>query len=99
MHNPDQYYIEQSQLADTLTTLIGTKEWAVFKAEVLDKLYLSAFDSFQKADAGESLRIIQIQQQAVAINNIENRINALIREGDLARDTLTKLNLEGETYE
>ena len=98
MHNQEQYYIDQSQIGDTLTELLTTNGWAVFKAEVLDKLYLSAFDSFLEAESGDTIGIIQIQQKAVAINEIEKRVNALIREGGLARTNLTRLT-EEETYE
>ena len=90
MPSDEQHYIEQSQLGDTLTTLIEGREWAVFKAEVLDRMFLSAFDLFQKADPDNKMQIVEIQQLAKVVKSIEDRINNLIQAGRLAREYLAQ---------
>ena len=97
MHNQEQYYAEQGVLGDTLTTLIEGNEWKVFKAEVLDKMFLSAFDLFQGADPDDKMQIIEIQQLAKVVKSIEDRINNLIQAGRLARENLKSEPPEWET--
>lgn len=98
MPSEEQYYIDQGILGDTLTSLIEGNEWRVFKAEVLDKMFLSAFDLFQGADPDDKMQIVEIQQLAKVVKSIEDRINNLIQQGRLARENLTQLPAE-ETYE
>lgn len=95
MHE-EQHYVEQGILGDTLTTLVEGREWAVFKAEVLDKLYTSAFDLFQKADPNEPTQVIEAQQKAIIVTSIEDRINNLIQAGRLAQEYLRAEPPEGD---
>lgn len=82
-----------------MTTLIGTKEWGVFKTEVLDELHKAAFGLFKKADPTIPEQIIEAQQKAIIIESIEDRINKLIQQGRLAQEYLKAEPPEEETYE
>ena len=85
-----QKYIEQGIVGDTLTSLIEGREWGVFKKEVLDKMFLGAFDLFQGADPENTMQIVEIQQLAKVVSSIEDRIENLIQEGRLAKEYLAK---------
>ena len=89
---------QRSLLGDSLRNLVETREWGIFKKEVLDVMYDAAFDLFQKVDPTVPEAVIESQQMARIVKSIEDRINQLISEGRLAQDNLAKLS-EGEEHE
>lgn len=96
---PDEFehYHAESLIGDSLTTLISTREWEVFKTEILDELHKAAFDKFQKVDPTKSEEVMEVQQMALIVRSIEGRINNLIQVGRLAKTNLAKLSDEEDT--
>ena len=93
-----EHYRQKSLLGDSLRVLVATREWGIFKKEVLDVVYDAAFDLFQKADPRVPEMVIEAQQKAVIVKSIEDRVNQLIAEGRLAVDNIARLS-EGEENE
>ncbi len=93
-----EHYKQKSLLGDSLRHLVETREWGIFKKEVLDVVHDAAFDLFLKIDPTVPQAIIEAQQKALVVRDIESRVNQLIAEGRLAQENLTRLS-EGEEYE
>jgi hypothetical protein len=93
-----EHYRQQSLLGDSLRVLIETREWGIFKTEVLDVVHNAAFDLFLKADPTVSEKIIEAQQKALIVRDIESKVNQLIEQGRLAIEQMSRLS-EGEENE
>jgi len=89
---------QRSLLGDSLRVLIDTREWGIFKAEVLDVMHNKAFDLFQEIDPTIPNAVIECQQMARIVRSVEDRVNQLIAEGRLAQENLRRLS-EGEEHE
>jgi hypothetical protein len=93
-----EHYRQKSLLGDSLRVLIETREWGIFKTEVLDVVHNAAFDLFLKADPTVSEKIIEAQQKALIVRDIESKVNQLIEQGRLAIEQMSRLS-EGEENE
>jgi hypothetical protein len=93
-----KHYRQQSLLGDSLRNLVETREWVIFKTEVLDVIHNAAFDLFLKSDPTVSGKIIEAQQKAIIVRDIESRVNQLIEQGRLAIEQMSRLS-EGEENE
>jgi hypothetical protein len=93
-----EHYRQKSLLGDSLRVLVETREWGIFKTEVLDVLYDAAFDLFLKTDPEVPTAVVEAQQKAIIVKDIESRVNQLIAEGRLALDSIQRLS-EGDEDE
>ena len=93
-----EHYRQKSLLGDSLRVLVETREWGIFKKEVLDVVHNGAFDLFLKADPTVPEKIIEAQQKALIVRSIEDRVNQIIAEGRLAVDNIARLS-EGDEDE
>ena len=96
--NEIEHYRQKSLLGDSLRNLVETREWGIFKTEVLDVLHNGAFEMFLKSDPTVSEKIIEAQQKAIIVRDIESRVNQIIAEGRLAVEQLARLS-EGDEDE
>lgn len=89
---------QRSLLGDSLRNLVETREWGIFKKEVLDVMHNDAIDLLLKIDPTVPEAIIECQQMARIVRLIESRIDSRITEGRLAQKNLAELS-EGEEHE
>lgn len=92
-----QEYIEISRIGEKMLNFKMSDHYAAFKQYVLDVLDREAFEVFKKVVPTEQYEIIQAQMMSKCVYAVEAKIDGLINQGALARESLKTMSQEEET--